>query len=279
MTRVPFSCILIVSEFLCLGLATTETSSDLIPKKGQLMWLRACLNGPRPRGSAPTVPITPGELAHDRRSAVDAGAVALHMHPRGVDGMETLEPEPMAAALTAVRKTCPGIPIEVSTAAWIEGDVARRLACVRRWTELPDSAGVNFGEPGAVELATTLLARGIGVEAGLFHADDAHRLLAAGLAQHCHHVQIEPILALGAAEALATVQAIEGVLDTAGVRTPRLLHGKDATAWPMLAYAIAQGYATRIGFEDTLMLPNGEPARDNAELIRTAHLYVTDPAR
>lgn len=39
------------------------------------------------------------------------------------------------------------------------------------------------------------------------------------------------------------------------------------------AGAVAQGYATRIGFEDTLVLPNGEPARDNAELIRTARAY------
>lgn len=240
------------------------------------MWLKAYLNGPRPRGSAPTVPITPGELAQDGRNAVDAGAVALHIHPRGVDGKETLEPEPMAAALTAVRTTCPGIPIEVSTAAWIEGDVARRLACVHRWTVFPDSAGVNFGEPGAAELATTLLAKGIGVEAGLFSADDAQRLIDTGLAQHCHHVQIEPIFALTVAEALATAQAIERVLDTAGVSTPRLLHGKDAQAWPMLAYAVAQGYATRIGFEDTLVLPSGEPARNNAELIRMACAYVTN---
>jgi uncharacterized protein (DUF849 family) len=149
---------------------------------------------------------------------------------------------------------------------------------VRRWTEFPDSAGVNFGEPGAVELATMLLAKGIGVEAGLFSADDAQRLIAAGLAQHCHHVQIEPIFARNITEALATAQAVERVLDTAGVRTPRLLHGKDATAWPMLAYAVAQGYATRIGFEDTLVLPNGEPARDNAELIRTALSYGTSQA-
>ena len=234
------------------------------------MWLRACLNGPRPAGSHPAVPITPSELAQDGRSAVDAGAVALHIHPRALDGGETLTPEHIAAALTAVRAACPGIPIEVSTAAWIERDVARRLARVRSWTVLPDSAGVNFGEPGAAELATTLLARGVGVEAGLFSAADAQRLVAAGLAQHCRHVQIEPILATSAADALSTARAIERVLDDAGVTTPRLLHGKDATAWAMLAYAVAQGYATRIGLEDTLWLPNGETTRDNAELVRTA---------
>ena len=60
------------------------------------------------------------------------------------------------------------------------------------------------------------------------------------------------------------------MLDAARVTTPRLLHGKDATAWPMLAYAFSQGYATRIGLEDILMLPDGRMARDNAELVQAA---------
>src|SRR5689334_21210460 len=97
-------------------------------RKGHEMWLRACLNGPRPPGSHPAVPITPSDLARDGRRAIDAGAVALHIHPRAVNGKETLEPEQIAAALIAVREACPGIPLEVSTAAWIEQDVARRLA-------------------------------------------------------------------------------------------------------------------------------------------------------
>ena len=51
------------------------------------------------------------------------------------------------------------------------------------------------------------------------------------------------------------------------------MHGKDATAWPLLAYAVAQGYATRIGLEDTLLLPNGEVASDNAAFVHAAQLY------
>lgn len=221
-------------------------------------------------GSHPALPTTPHELARDARRAIDAGAVAVHLHPRAVDGAETLDPEPMALALIAVRQSCPGVPIEVSTAAWIEADVARRLALVRSWRAAPDSAGVNFGEPGAVELATTLLARGIGVEAGLFSVEDAHRLVASGLAPQCNHVQIEPILTQNSNDALATAHAIERILDAAGVTTPRLLHGKDASAWPALVYAMQQGYATRIGLEDTLLLPDGTIARDNVELIQAA---------
>jgi uncharacterized protein (DUF849 family) len=48
--------------------------------------------------------------------------------------------------------------------------------------------------------------------------------------------------------------------------------------WPMLAYAVTQGYATRIGLADTLLLPSGAQAHDNADLIRTALSYVTSQA-
>jgi len=83
---------------------------------------------------------------------------------------------------------------------------------------------IPFGEPGALELATTLFARGVGVEAGIFSADEARRLIAAGLAQQCNHVQIEPILTQNVTEAQSIAQTIEHVLDEAGVTTPRLLH-------------------------------------------------------
>jgi uncharacterized protein (DUF849 family) len=234
------------------------------------MWIRACLNGSRPVGSHPALPLTPGQLGEEGRRAIAAGAVALHIHPRNHEGNESLEAAVIEPALLGLRKACPGVLLEVSTAAWIEADVGRRLAYVRQWSVLPDSAGVNFGEPGAAELARTLLARGIGVEAGLFSAEDARLMVAAGVAQDCNHVQIEPIMTTDIAEALAIAQAIEQVLDDAGVTTRRLLHGKDATCWPLLAYAFSRGYAARIGLEDTLLLPDGQIAGDNAELVQTA---------
>jgi uncharacterized protein (DUF849 family) len=72
------------------------------------------------------------------------------------------------------------------------------------------------------------------------------------------------------ADAMTAVAATEAVLDAAAVRTPRLLHGVNATAWPLVDAARARGYATRIGFEDTLTLPDGRVARGNGELVRAA---------
>jgi hypothetical protein len=50
-------------------------------------------------------------------------------------------------------------------------------------------------------------------------------------------------------------RSIEGALDGSG--TSRLLHDKEGTVWPMLRYALGRGYDARIGFEDTLAMPDG----------------------
>lgn len=235
------------------------------------MLLKACLNGGRLPGSHPALPLTPNEIAHDAQRTVEAGAGALHIHPRNSDGRETLEADMIGAALQAVRAACSGTPVGVSTAAWIEPDAAHRLALVRQWEVRPDFAGVNFSETGAAELCEALLAMGIGVEAGLWIVDDVHQFLASGIAHRCLRVLIEPIRTPVIAKAVATAQAIERLLEDAGISAPCLLHGKDITAWPLLEYAIARGYDARIGLEDTLLLPNGQPARDNADLVRTAY--------
>src|SRR5918992_363571 len=89
--------------------------------------LQAALNGDRDH---PATPRTPAELAAEARAAVDAGARALHLHPYDPEGRETLEAEPCAAALRAVRAECPGIPVSLSTSAEIEPDPERRHALV-----------------------------------------------------------------------------------------------------------------------------------------------------
>ena len=89
--------------------------------------LQAALNGSR---SHPALPRTPQELAAEARAAVDAGAVIVHLHPYDDDGRETLEAEPCAGAVRAVRALCPGVPISLSTSADIEPDAERRRALV-----------------------------------------------------------------------------------------------------------------------------------------------------
>ncbi len=57
----------------------------------------------------------------------------------------------VAAALEAIRSACPGVPVGVSTGAWIVEDAPRRLTLVRSWEALPGYASVNVHEDGAAE--------------------------------------------------------------------------------------------------------------------------------
>jgi len=235
--------------------------------------LKACLNGARAPGSHPALPLTPDALAADARRCVDAGAGALHVHPRDAAGHESLAPEHIAAALHAIHAVCPGVPVGVSTGAWIVPLLAERLALIAAWaegTELPDFASVNFVEAGALQVCEVLLTGGIGIEAGLSTSVDALWLRDSGIAPRCLRVLIEPDEDDPAA-ALATAAAIIAVLDAADIHLPRLLHGVDAAAWPLLDAAYNRGYDARIGLEDTLTMPDGTPVPNNAALIAAAH--------
>ncbi len=239
------------------------------------MLLKACLNGDRKPGAHPALPISPEDLAADAQRVVEAGAGALHFHPRRSDGSEALDTETVGAAVEAVRAACPNVSVGVSTGAWIEPDLGRRLEFIREWRSLstnsrPDFASVNLSEAGAVEVCDTLLDSGVGAEAGLWSAEDARLLLESGLTNRCTRLLIELVQERPADEARTIAQRIEGVLDESGTSTPRLLHGEGTVTWPMLQYALERGYDVRVGFEDTLVLPDGRPAKDNAQLMEAA---------
>lgn len=245
--------------------------------------LKVCLNGRRGADEHPAVPITPGQLAEASRRSVEAGAEAVHLHPRDESGSETLAAAEVGAAVGTAREAC-GAPVGVSTGAWIEGDPTRRAALVRGWRELstdqrPDFASVNLFEDGWRGVFEALFEAGIGVEAGLWSPDDARRLADSGMADRCLRLLLEPVRETSAEAALESAREMSRVLDEAGIETPRLLHGKDATAWPVLRYAADEGYGMRIGFEDALTLPGGELAPDNASLVAVARETSPDARR
>jgi uncharacterized protein (DUF849 family) len=204
-----------------------------------------------------------------------AGAQALHIHPRNAEGLQSLPHEDIAAAITAIRQSCPGLPCGVSTARWIEPDVWRGLQQIQGWTVQLDFASVNFSEPGAEDLCAHFLSTQVSIEAGIWSVADSHRLLAWGLADRRLRMLNEPQEAVMEA-ALETVEAILRVLDEAPVRTLKLVHADaDEIVWPMLEMALVGGHETRIGLEDTLTLPDGRRAIDNAELVA----FAVGPAR
>jgi uncharacterized protein (DUF849 family) len=235
--------------------------------------LKAALNGDRPAGSHPRLPLTAAELAVDAAACVSAGADAVHIHPRDDDGRESLAAEVIDETVRAVRSAA-GVPVGVSTGAWIEPDPTRRADAVAAWRE-PDMASVNLSEAGATSVMAALWDAGVGIEAGIWTLDDVERLAQSGFAGRLVRILVEIVdpVPRPAAEALAIDQA----LDRLGADVPRLHHGEDSATWPVLRQAVSLGRDIRIGLEDSLLLPDGSPARSNAALV-TAAVRLASPA-
>jgi uncharacterized protein (DUF849 family) len=231
--------------------------------------LQACLNGPRDKKFHPAVPCTAQELAHDAEAVIAAGARELHVHPRDAAGRESLRPDDTAAAVGAIRASVPGIPVGVSTGWWIAPGGRARHEPIRAWTVLPDYVSVNLIEEDAPDVIALAFGKGIGVEAGLWSAADAGRFVTLAEAPRCLRVLIE-INEQDVAQGLRVAHAILAILERAGVRLPRLLHGYEATKWPLFREALRLGLDARIGLEDGALLPSGERAENNLDLIRAA---------
>jgi uncharacterized protein (DUF849 family) len=229
-------------------------------------YLKACINGARTPDQHPNLPVTPDQIAAAAVAAHQAGAKAVHTHPKTADGVDSLRAEVVGAAVGAVRHAAPGLPLGVTTGFWALSDPDERLRTVRAWTVLPDFASVNWHEPGSEQLAHLLLTMGLGVEVGIFHAEAAASWAQSEIAAHCMRVMVE----LGPDGDIATADDVLGQVLAAGSPAPVLLHGMNESCWPLLEHAGSRGLQTRIGMEDTLLLPDGTTAPDNAALVAAA---------
>lgn len=233
--------------------------------------LKACLNGNRPPHTG--VPVTPDQLARAARAALEAGADAVHVHPRDARGAESLAAVDVVAAVGAIQANGRHTRIGVTTHKGACPDDHLRVELVRGWPAPaeggPDFASVNWHEPGAGEVAFALRAKGIGVEAGIWTARSASAFLRTTWPRQVERVLVEVIP--GVTPGSSGVWAAERVLAALGMPLgPVLVHGEGTWVWPVLRWAQRRGYDLRIGLEDTLVDELGRRAADNAALVRAA---------
>jgi uncharacterized protein (DUF849 family) len=232
--------------------------------------IQAALNGTRSFAEHSAIPVAPAQYATEARASVASGADSIHVHVRDEHGNESLAPDDVAQTINAIREACPGVPVGISTGAWIVPDLDRRLALIRSWNVLPDFASVNFHEAGAAEVTRLLVAKGVGVEAGIWNAPSAVALVNSGLVDECARILLEP--AEASCWARLNLLQIERVLKD--FRRPQLLHGLGRCTWDFIVLAAQRGYDTRVGFEDTLKLPDGTRAKSNADLVSAARQLI-----
>ena len=234
------------------------------------MTLQAALNGTRSFAEYSAIPVAPAQYATEAQASVASGANSIHVHVRDRYGNESLAPDDVGDALDAIRRACPSIPVGISTGAWIVPDLDKRLALIRSWKVLPDFASVNFHEAGAADVTRLLLDRGVGVEAGIWNAPAAVALVESGLTGECARILLEP--AEASCWARLNLVQMERALKNAS--RPMLLHGLGRCTWDFIALATRRGYDTRVGFEDTLKLPDGTRAASNADLVTAARQLI-----
>ncbi len=219
------------------------------------------MNGARTCTEHPAVPQSPAELARDAIAAREAGAFAVHVHPRDTHGAQTLNPDACDAAVAAIRAAVPRLPVGLSTSAAIDPDPFARAAAVTHWRQRPDFVSVKLSESGWAGVLRAALHAGIGVEAGLATPADAAELARSPFTHQIVRALVE--VQDGVEEARAIAQLIpEGVA--------QLWHGFGERTWEILAAGAAAGFDVRVGLEDVLLLPDGRLAADNAELLTAA---------
>ncbi|MFD4674717.1 3-keto-5-aminohexanoate cleavage protein [Lentzea sp. NPDC058450] len=216
--------------------------------------LQACLNGSRTAEEHPALPLTPERLAEDAADVAALGVTSVHIHPRDVIGLPTLVGPEVATTIATVRAAVPGIEISVST------DVpGNRGTLIASWAPLatgrPDIASVRLDDPGWRDLVQALHQVNVKVELVV-----TARAQLADLPPGVSRVTVT-----------ATRDTAESLLaQVEPLGLPILLHGRDDEAWKVLDYAALLEHHVRMGLEDTLRLPDGRQARNNAELVALA---------
>ncbi|GEL19110.1 3-keto-5-aminohexanoate cleavage protein [Pseudonocardia asaccharolytica] len=233
--------------------------------------LQAVLNGSRPADAHPALPVLSRHLARDARTIARLGISSVHVHPRGPNGEETLDPAHVGDAVALIRAEVPGMEIGVATGRWIQPDPRVRVEAVLSWGQLgvgkPDVCSVNVHEKGWVDVCQAAASVGIGVELGVWTSGDAVTLRQHGVPPRTVRVLAESTVSdpeTAVAEAIRILRAL------GSLPVPVLLHGEEGGAWPVLEYAMRMGIDTRIGFEDVLVRPDGWLATGNDDLVKSA---------
>ncbi len=233
----------------------------------------------RTKADHPALPITTAEIAQTAQACFEAGATGIHLHVRDNAGQHSLDAGRYREVIAAITAQAPAMEIQVTTEAAGLYSVAAQFTCLQQL--VPKAASVSIREMMRdVQVATRLYAfaaeAGIKLQHILYSAKDLAQLQA-WFDDGCIPAQMRSVIfVLG--------QYQPPVLATPDDLTPFLVTAKGMHLdWSICAFgrhelacaAQAQklGGSIRIGFENNLELPDGTPARDNAQLISLATMH------
>lgn len=270
--------------------------------------IEAALNGGRSRREHPGVPCTPAEVAAAALGAGDAGASIVHIHARSGDEWSA-SPAWYADAISLIRRGAspPLVSITSIRPAGVPGNAVVSLLDVlcRSRRTAPDLISVNLGHivswrrpaPFApfppsritdhftndhndlIAILTACERFGVTPELGVMDLgfiNNAVALRSEGVMPEHPWFLVEldsPEYGSGRQVAASTVedyQVLAGRVRSHFPGSALAAHGVDVPGFAVLMKALADGGHLRVGFEDSIVLPGGERADSNVDLVRWA---------
>lgn len=240
-------------------------------------------NGARKQKSDhPDLPITIQETAQTARTCFLSGADTLHLHIRTEDGGHSLDPEHYIDAISAVRETVPDMPIQITTESGGVFDVGAQFNCLKKVT--PAAASISIRE---IARNTALAAHvyNFCAEANttvqhILYAPNDVALLADWYARGWvprHMNSVIYVLGHYQPQVLARPEHLPAFLDAAehlSLDWAICAFGQHELACAKAALQL--GGDIRIGFENNIQLPDGSPAKDNAQTVALAAALIKD---
>lgn len=237
------------------------------------------------------VPVTVDEMAASAKEAYDAGATVMHLHFRnqepGLGRFPSWDPDIAQAVTDAVRTSCPGVIINMSTGV-IDLDQSAPIACLERIK--PEIAACNAGTLNYLkarrdgswawppmtfqnpvekveEMLNAMKPHGTMPEFECFDVGivrSVNLFVDTGLCEDPHYNFV-----MGVASGMPTDPDLLNLL---------VKYRKPDTSWEVTAIGRSEiwdlhqraaelGGCLRTGVEDTFFLPDGSRARGNGDLI------------
>ncbi|HPF27200.1 MAG TPA: 3-keto-5-aminohexanoate cleavage protein [Steroidobacteraceae bacterium] len=226
----------------------------------------------------PALPITTEEIAVCAAACHAAGAAMIHLHVRDGDGRHSLDPDRYLDATAAVRqRTHDRMTVQITSEAAGVYAPREQMRCIL--TVKPEAASVAMRElcPDSTAEAAygafleRCAADAIWVQHILYSPAEIRRFGAlhrAGVIPEQHPFVL---LVVGSyrGDQPSTVAEF-GRYAVAAAEVPDCewaVCAFGSAEHVVLRHAAAHGFHLRTGFENNLLLPDGTPARDNAELV------------
>lgn len=229
-----------------------------------------------------SVPLTIPEIAHTAIKCFNAGADYLHLHVREADGAHSLDPELYTDAMQAVNDTVPTMPIQITTESAGIFNVQTQYKCLT--SLVPKAASISVRE---IARDTTLAPRVYGfcneanieVQHILYNPNDIALLkewYASGTVP-AHMKSVIFVLGQYQPMVLAQPEDLQAFLDASkGMELDWAICAFGQNELACATEALRKGGNIRIGFENNILLPDGSPAKDNAQTVALAAAIIKD---